>query len=97
MTTKKLTDSMVMKILDRLGESLYCDLYYNRKDLNIYYDEIKTGCFVYCCDYSVLINIELDQDNGKIEVSKEDEFSNGLQYYTTFKLKDFINDNNKNE
>lgn len=93
MTTKKLTDSMVMKILDRLGESLYR----KREDLNIYYDEIKTGCFVYCCNYSVLINIELDQDNGKIEVSKEDEFSNGMQYFRNFKLKEIIDDNNKNE
>ena len=48
-------------------------------------------------NYSVLINIELDQDNGKIEVQKEDEFSNGMQYFRTFKLKEIIDDNNQNE
>ena len=90
---KKLSDSLVMKILDSVGHSLYR----KREDLNIYYDQDKTGCFVDCYSYGMLINIELDQDNGKIEVQKEDEFSNGMQYFRTFKLKEIIDDNNKNE
>ena len=89
---KKLSDSLVMKILDSVGHSLYR----KREDLNIYYDQDKTGCFVDCYSYGMLIKIELYPDYGKIVVQKEGEFS-GMQYFRTFKLEEIINDNNQNE
>ncbi|QHJ76546.1 MAG: hypothetical protein [Bacteriophage sp.] len=89
---EKLSDNLVMKILDSVGHSLYR----KREDLNIYYDQDKTGCFVDCYSYGMLIKIELYPDYGKIVVQKEGEFS-GMQYFRTFKLEEIINDNNQNE
>lgn len=90
---KKLSDSLVMKILDSVGHSLYR----KREDLNIYYDPNKTSCFVDCYSYGMLIKIDLYPDYGKIVVQKEGEFIYGMQYFRTFKLEEIINDNNQNE
>lgn len=90
---EKLSDSLVMKILDSVGHSLYR----KREDLNIYYAPNKTSCFVDCYSYGMLIKIELYPDYGKIVVQKEGEFIYGMQYFRTFKLEEIIDDNNKNE
>lgn len=96
MTQKlRLTDDLVKRIIKKTYQELGfpTDDVFDTEltDLDIYYDKERTGCYVNFEDS--LLNMEINQT--EVAVAKENEFSNGLQYCMSFKIKE-LNDEHEN-
>lgn len=88
----KLNDDMVYELLSSIPKLKGIDYMGNPTELSrsevkedcTYYNKSRTSCFVTLEYELVYLVVDFDKDEFSIEV--EDEYSNGLEYYGTYKL-----------